>query len=483
VTVPPHVWRAGLPLAVGTVVAVSPAPAGLAPHAWLYFAAFVTVILSLITEPMPAPAIGLIGVTVIAVLGLPFGPEALNDPAFRAPAEALKWALAGFSNATVWLIFAAFVVAMGYEKTRLGRRIALVLVKHLGRRTLGLGYAIAMSDLALAPFTPSNTARSAGTIFPIIRNIPDLYGSRPGDSPRRIGAYLMWVAFAATCITSSMFVTALAPNLLALAMVRTTVGIEITWTEWFLGFLPVGVVLILLLPFAVYKLYPPEIKSSDEVPRWAALELREMGSVTRREVIMALLILGALVAWIFGPAVIDPTMVALVVIALMLLTGIVSWDDIIGNRPAWTVLCWFATLVVLADGLNKVGFVEWFGRTAAALLAGYPPTVVMISLVALFFFVHYMFASLTAHATAVLPVILAAGVAVPGMPIRVFALLLGFSLGIMGVITPYATGPAPVYFASGFIGRADFWRLGLVFGLIFLGALLLIGVPWLMILM
>jgi L-tartrate/succinate antiporter len=476
------VWRAGLPLAVGMVVAVCPAPAGLAPHAWLYFAAFVAVILSLITEPLPAPAIGLIGVTAIAVLGLPFGPEALADPAFRAPAEALKWALAGFSNATVWLIFAAFVVAMGYEKTRLGRRIALVLVKHLGRRTLGLGYAIAMSDLALAPFTPSNTARSAGTIFPIIRNIPDLYGSRPGDSPRRIGAYLRWVAFAATCITSSMFVTALAPNLLALAMVRNTVGIEITWTEWFLGFLPVGVILILLLPYAVYKIYPPEIKTSDEVPRWAALELREMGGVTRREAIMALLILGALVAWIFGPAVIDPTMVALVVITLMLLTGIVSWDDIIGNRPAWTVLSWFATLVVLADGLNKVGFVEWFGRTAAALLAGYPPTVVMISLVALFFFVHYMFASLTAHTTAVLPVILAAGVAVPGMPIRTFVLMLGFSLGIMGVITPYATGPAPVYFASGFVARSDFWRLGLIFGLIFLGALLLIGVPWLTIL-
>ena len=202
-------------------------------------------------------------------------------------------------------------------------------------------------------------------------------------------------------------------------------------------------------------------------------------SVTRREAIMALLILGALVAWIFGPSVIDPTMVALVVIALMLLAGIVSWEDIVGNRPAWSVLCWFATLVVLADGLNKVGFVGWFGKTAADLLVGYSPTVVMVSLVALFFFVHYMFASLTAHTTAVLPIILAAGAVVPGMPIRMFALLLGFSLGIMGVITPYATGPAPVYFASGFLARGDFWRLGLIFGLMFLGALLLIGVPWL----
>ena len=69
--------------------------------------------------------------------------------------------------------------------------------------------------------------------------------------------------------------------------------------------------------------------------------------------------------------------------------------------------------------------------------------------------------------------------AVPGMPVRTLALLLVFSLGIMGVLTPYATGPAPVYYGCGFITRRDFWRLGLIFGLIFLAALLLIGVPWL----
>ena len=194
---------------------------------------------------------------------------------------------------------------------------------------------------------------------------------------------------------------------------------------------------------------------------------------------MALLAVGALTLWIFGASVIDPTMVALAVISLMLVTGVVAWDDIVGHKATWNVLVWFATLVTLADGLSKVGFVGWFGSSASAMLAGHSPTTVMVSLVALFFFVHYMFASLTAHTTAVLPAILAAGLAVPGMPIQTFALLLGYSLGIMGVITPYATGPAPVYFASGFIARGDFWRLGLIFGLMFLAALLVIGVPWL----
>ena len=101
-------------------------------------------------------------------------------------------------------------------------------------------------------------------------------------------------------------------------------------------------------------------------------------------------------------------------------------------------------------------------------------------LVSFFFLVHYMFASLTAHTMAVLPALLAAGAAFPGMPVRVLALLLVYSIGLMGVITPYATGPAPVYFGSGFIPRRDFWILGFVFGLIYLTTLLGVGIPYLL---
>jgi L-tartrate/succinate antiporter len=207
--------------------------------------------------------------------------------------------------------------------------------------------------------------------------------------------------------------------------------------------------------------------------------LAKLGPITGREYTMAALVLGALGFWVFGGSVMDATMVALAAISLMLICRVVSWNDILANTPAWNVLAWFATLVVLADGLNKVGFVAWLGKNSAALLAGHSPILVMLALVVLFFVVHYMFASLTAHTTAVMPVVLAAGAAVPGLPVREFALLLSFSLGIMGVLTPYATGPAPLYYASGFVPRKDFWRLGAMFGLMFLLVLLLLGWPYL----
>ena len=463
-------WKAVLPLLLGIIIALLPAPQGLNLTAWYFFAIFSAVILGLILEPLPAAAVGFIGVFLVAVLGLA-GPK---------PADNIRWALSGFSNTTVWLIFGAFMFAMGYDKTGLGRRIALILVKKLGRKTLGLGYAITFSDLILAPFTPSNTARSGGTIFPIIRNLPGLYGSSPGETSRKIGAYIMWTAFAATCVTSSMFITSLAPNLLALDLVNKTVKISISWTEWFVGFLPVGIILILILPYLVYKIYPPETKSSEEIPSWASQELDKLGKFSRKELVMALLAVLALALWIFGGNFIDATTAAGFVISLMIITGTVTWDDILANKQAWNVLVWFATLVALADGLNKVGFVTWFAKSMAALLTGMSPIVVMVVLVMIFFIIHYMFASLTAHTTAILPVMLAVGAAIPGLPIKTFALLLCYSLGIMGVITPYATGPGPVYYGSGYISRKDFWTLGLIFGTIFLTALIGIGVPYLL---
>ena len=466
----PALWKGLLPVLFGAIVAVLPVPAGLKPAAWYYFALFCAVIVGLVLEPIPAAAVGVAGVAFATVTGL----------VEAKPADAIRWALSGFSNTTVWLIFAAFMFALGYEKSGLGRRLALGLVRKMGGNSLGLGYAVALSDVVLAPFTPSNTARSGGTIFPVIRNIPGLYGSEPGETSRRLGGPLLWTALATTCVTSSLFLTGLAPNLLALEIVKKTAKVDISWSAWLVGFLPVGVVLILLVPWLVSKIYAPEVKRSTEVPAWAGRELGTMGRVSRNQILMGLLALGALALWIFGGKVIDATAVAFAAIALMVILGVVKWDDVLANKSAWNVLVWFATLVALADGLNRVGFVTWFAKRAAAPLAGYAPLTVMILLTILFFVTHYMFASITAHVTAMLPVMLAAGAAVPGIDVRLFALLLCYTLGIMGILTPYATGPSPVYFGSGYVARKDFWRLGAIFGLVYIAALLAIGVPWLL---
>ena len=278
-----------------------------------------------------------------------------------------------------------------------------------------------------------------------------------------------------------MFLTALAPNLLAIEIVKKTTSVSITWAGWAQGFLPVGIVLFALTPYLIYKIYPPEVKVSNDVPIWAAGELVKMGNISGKEIIMAILALIALTLWIFGGSwfKLDATMSALIVLCAMILTGIITWDDVIGNKQAWNVLVWFATLVTLADGLKLVKFLDWFALLIAGVLKGIPVVTALLLFVAIFFIIHYMFASVTAHVAALLPVFLTAAMAIPGMPITLLAMMFCFALGIMGILTPFATGPSPVYYGSGYIKGGDFWRLGLIFGAIFLITFLAIGYPYL----
>ena len=458
------------PFVLGAVIALIPAPGGLDPAAWYYFALFVTVITLIITEPIPAAAIGLAGVTAAALLGL------VRD----TPAASAQWALSGFGNTIVWLIFAAFMFTVGYAQTGLGRRVALHLVRLLGHRTLGLGYAVALADLVFAPFTPSATARSAGTIYPVVCHIPQLYGSRPDDGTARVmGAYLLYTALAVSFITSSMFITALAPNALAITIIEKTAGVRVSWLQWFVGFAPVGFALLLLTPLVLYLIYPPSIRAAPEVPRWAADQLRAMGPMSRRELVLFVLIGSALALWIGATDYIDPALTAVLIVLLMVMSGVVSWDDVIGQKQAWNVLIWFGTLVTLAGGLAETGFVGWLAKATAPTFTGMTLGLAVVAIVGAFYVLHYFFASITAHTATLLPVFLGVAITITALSPMRWSLLLGYSLGLTGVLTFYASGQSVIYYASGYISRRDFWVLGLVMGVMFIGVYLLLITPWL----
>jgi L-tartrate/succinate antiporter len=463
------VMSAVIPIAVTLILALLPVPQGLTPKAWYYFAVFAGVVAGLILEPLPVSVVCIIGLVIAASFQL----------VSAKPTDSVRWLLSGFASNTAWLIFAAYMFATGYEKTGLGRRIALLLVKLLGKKTLGLGYAVALSDFVLTPFIPSNTARSGGTIYPIIKNIPELYGSFPGESARKLGAYIMWTALASTCVTSSMILTGLAPNVLALEFVAKTYNITFSWKEWLLGFLPVGIILFVSLPVLIYWIYPPEVKVTEGVEKWAVAELEKMGKIKRNEVLMGVLATCALIMWIFCGDWLDNTTVALIVLMLMIIFKIIDWNDFIGNKAGWNIFIFLATLISLADGLRIVGFLKWFATVTTSVLAGLPGIWMMVLFIAVFFFAHYMFGSLSAHTTALMPVFLAAALPVKGMDLKLVAIGMCYTLGLMGILTPYATGPSPIYYGTGFIKLKDFWKLGFIFGLIFIGTFLIIGIPYL----
>jgi L-tartrate/succinate antiporter len=483
VSTEPHTrpWQVITPIAVTLILALLPPPPGLAHFAWLYFSIFAGVIVGLILEPLPGAAIAMSGLTLVAVLGrlALFSPQQLSAPGFRPASAALTWALSGYSNPAVWLIFGAFILALGYDRTGLGHRIALVIVKRMGKNTLLLGYGITFADTMLAPFIPSPTARSGGIIYPIVSDLAADYGSKPNDvSSRLVGSYLMWVAIATTCVTSSLFLTAASFNLLAAGFVEKLTKVELRWMDWFTTAAPAIIPLLLLLPLLTYWLYPPEVKRSSQVSNWAAAQLDKLGPLTRREATLAGIVVLSLLLWIAGGAYVSAAIVAFIAVSLMLITGVVTWSDIAGHRRAWTTLAWLGALIALCDGLNSVGFVKWFADGVAGHMRGFSPHLAMLILLVVFFVAHYLFASVDAYTTALLPVILLTGAAIPGIPVKEFALLLCMELGIMGIITPFADAASPIYANSGFLPAKDYWRLGTIFGAIFLIVFLSIGVPW-----
>ena len=447
------------PVLVALVLWFIPAPEGLSIEAWHFLAIFFAVVVGLILEPVPAALVGFAGVSFVALLGL-----------MGNPTESIKWALSGFSNSVIWLIFAAFMFALGYKKTGLGRRVSLLMVKYIGKSSLGLGYAVAFSDLILAPFMPSNTARSGGSVYPVAINIPQIFNSYPDKDPRKLGAYISWVAIATTCVTSSMFLTALAPNLLAVDLIAKNTGHTISWMEWATIMLPLMIPMFLLTPWLTYVIYPPTQKKSPEAPAWASEELKKLGPVTFKEYLMAFLATVALVLWIFGKDLgINATTTAICIVSVMVLTNVITWDDLLSEKAAFNVFIWFSTLVAMADGLKKVGILDFIGKNSQSMLSDLSTTTLIIALLVLFYILHYFFASTTAHVTALVPLFMVIATSLlPAEQIIPFTIILAGSLGVMGIITPYGTGPSPIWYGAGYISQARWWALGGIFGLLYL---------------
>jgi len=159
-------------------------------------AIFVSTIIGLVAHPVPMGVSALVGMTLLALTGtLP-------------PARVL----AGFSNLTVWLVFSAFLFARAVTVTKFGMRVAYVFIERFGRSPLTLGYSLALSDVVLAPFVPSDTARGGGIMYPISKSVAQAAGSEPGETADRLGAFLMLVSFHTTYTASAMFLTGMAAN-------------------------------------------------------------------------------------------------------------------------------------------------------------------------------------------------------------------------------------------------------------------------------
>lgn len=432
------------------------------PEGWKLVAVFLPTILGLMLRPLPGGAVVLMGVTATALVG----------------ALSLKEALGGYMNPTVWLVLAAFLLSRAFIKTGLARRIALTFVRILGRNSLGLSYALLASDTVLAGMIPSNAARVGGVLLPIGKSIAELYQSRPGATAHRLGRYLMLTMYQGDVIACALFLTGQASNPLIASQAADLTGGEITlsYGSWLLYALAPALASLLIVPWLIFRWEAPEVRQTPAAAEFAIGELKKMGPPGREEWTLVVIFLTVCGLWILT-SVEHTALVALAGVGVLLLSGILTWEDATSEKAAWDVFIWYGGLVQMGEQLQKSGVATLFAETVASPFLDWHWFALFLGTLSIYFYAHYAFASITAHVLSMYApfvlILIGAGCP-PAIPVLAFAYFANLSAGL----THYGTTPGPILFSTGYVPVGAWWRVGLRMSFVNVAIWLSLGLSW-----
>jgi len=454
------------PFALAFGIWLVPVPAGLTAPAWHLFAIFVAAIAAVLVGAFPLLTSTMLAVAAVVLSGT------------ISPAKAFS----GFANASVLLVVIAFLVAQAVVKSGLGNRISLFMVSRFGRSSLGLAYSIVLTDAVIAPAFPSNTARG-GVLFPVVLSVAQGSGSRPDDTQgRRLGGYLMFCAMAGLAVSSALWMTATSANPIGIQVAREF-GLEINFGKWLIAASVPALTAILLLPRVVAFFYPPGVGETPEAPVAARKALAALGPLSRDERITAVAFALMVSGWIFADSLgLNVTSIAFAGLGLLLMTNVLTLDDIAAQGDTLATFLWLAVLFALSGQLNELGFMGYAGQRLASHMGGLSWPVTYVTLIAIYVAIHYMFVSQSSQVLALLGVFLDVGIR-GGVPAPLMAYALLFASSYFSVITPQAGSQNVIFVGSGYLTQRELYRLGLLLTLFFMAVFLIVGTAWIMLIM
>jgi DASS family divalent anion:Na+ symporter len=429
-----------------------PTPIGLSTKGWHLLIIFCLTIFAIILEPMPISVIALFS-SLLCIL---------------TKIMTLEESFHGFGSPVLWIIIFAFFIARGIVKTGLGKRVAYFFISQIGRTTIGLSYGLVITECLLALVIPSVSARSGGIMYPIVQSIIKEYENNYSKKIARInGMFLLQVCFQGSTITCAMFLTAMSGNPLIVS-IAGKLGVEITWSIWAIAAIVPGILNLILLPILLYKICGPAIKVSNEAPALAKKALFEMGNLTRNELIMLTTFIGLILLWIFGKSIdIDSTSTAFIGVMILLFSGVLTWDDILSERNAWDIMIWFSLLLTLSAYLNHLGVMSWVGGglEKASSQIHYSKSIIFCGIILIYFFIHYFFASVTAHITVFYAIFVGLLVQLCEIKLLPASLILAYVSSLSGGLTHYSNSTAPIFFGAKCFSIKEWWRVGFIVGI------------------
>lgn len=446
---------------------LTPTPKGLSADAWHLVSLYLGLLIGLVSKPYKEPIITLIIVGFIVVF---IDPEIV---------------LSGYGSDMAWFIFLVTVVCSAFVKTGLGRRLAYNLLVRGGNTSLQLGYTLLATDLLLSPATGSNSSRTS-IIYPIFRSISEGAGSTPENEPKKLGAFLSVLTYVISQGTSALFLTGMATNAITVSLMKEMLKVNVSWGMWFLAsVVPVGLFLA-AAPWIISKIYPPELTSLEAVKESAKKGLSEMGAMTSAEKRLLFAFIFAVLGWMFGAQLgemlgIDLGMqvIGFLFMALVLLTDVLDWDDVMAAKGAWNIYIWYGAFYGVAAALAEAGFYTWLADKIGLVLDLSKMNGLLVTILLLFISlaVRYFFVSNSAFVASFYPVLFSIALNTQAN-LTMVGLLLAFFSPLGALLTHYGNGAGLVAFAPGFVSQKDFWRVGTIMVGVALVIFLLIGLPY-----
>lgn len=392
-----------------------------------------------------------------------------------------SFALSGFGSPSLWLLITGFIISIAMTRTGVARRIALHIMRSLGRTPAGAIGASMLANFIIAPLTPSNTARTAA-MLPIIEGIADAYDAKPGSAHVKFGKALALSATFTSNITGSAFLTGTIPNPVSIGLIATAAGASVmtTWSYWALAAIPTNLIILASTLWLCLKLYPPETKHVPGGLAYVEKQLAELGPITVPEKKAVLYFILALALWSTDSLHnLNSTMIAFLVslFICMPVIGVLHWKDTEKSLP-WELFMYFGGVLTLSEVLMKTKSFEWIIQTGMGMIGLESMSMMPLLIILLGFsiFSHVIWSTTTAMTGVMMPIYIGLAQAL-GFPVISFCLPLALMMAY-ALFLPFNTMGNIIIFGAGYYSVTEQLKASLLLGLIIWGLWIITAFTW-----
>lgn len=390
-----------------------------------------------------------------------------------------EFAVGGFASSSLWLLVTGFVISIAMTKSGVAKRLALQMMRVLGKTPAGAIYASMLANLAVAPLTPSNTARTAA-MLPIVEGIAEAYKAVPGSS--NFGKALYLSGTFTSNITGSAFLTGTIPNPVSIGLIAAAAGMSVytTWSYWALAALPTNIVILLVTAWLLLKMYPPEMKALPGGTEYIKQELAQMGPMSGQEKKAIGYFALALILWSTDAIHhFNSTMIAFMVSFCIFMPkiGVLEWKETEKSLP-WELFVYFGGVLTLSGALMSTKAFEWLIKAllTALGLQAIPMMPLLIILIGFSIFSHVIWSTTTAMTGVMIPIYVGLAQTL-GFNVVSFVMPLAIMMAY-ALFLPFNTMGNIIFFGAGYYTVTEQVKSSIVLGLIIWGLWIVTAFTW-----